>query len=68
MRDFECDRDKSTARCGCGNLRRLIEVPVINVDVNDNRLSQHTVPPDMQHQKPHVKQHVCPLLSPLPSF
>lgn len=60
MRDFESDGDNSTAGCGCGNLRRPIEMQVINVDVYDKRLSQHTVPPEVQHQKPHVKQHAVP--------
>jgi hypothetical protein len=66
MRDFESDRDNSIASCGCRNLKRPIEMPVITVGVYDNRLSQQTVTPDAQHQKPLVKQYVCPLLYRLP--
>jgi hypothetical protein len=68
MRDFESDLCKLTAGFGCGNFRGLTQMPVINADVYDNRLSQHIVPPDVQHQKPHAMLHVCPLLSPLSSL
>jgi hypothetical protein len=67
MRDFESDCGEPTAGCGCGKLRRPTEIPVINADVYDKRLSQHTVPPDVWHQKPNVMLHVCPLLYPLSS-
>jgi len=67
MRDFESDRDNSTASCGCGKLRRPIEKQVINVDVYDNRLSQHTVPPDVNirnRMSSNMSALCCPLFRP----